>query len=113
MVKTHTIDIHKGYLKLSFIQNEWLEYFDECGDTDAVFCHEGDIVFCKALLNNKIIFHRPIGPALILTNGHQEWALNGKQKRKDGPSLKTSSNLFTYKATNKVFYTPEEEFWNY
>ncbi len=111
MVKKYTIKIHKGYLKLTFIDKKWLTYLDGDEDEDILFCDKDDIVFCKFHLNNEIIFHRPNGPALMLNNGHQEWWLGGKQNNKDGPLLKNSSGYLAYKVNN--FYSPEESFWNH
>jgi hypothetical protein len=37
--------------------------------------------------NNRGLWHRADGPAVIYSDGHQEWWLHGKWHRVDGPAV--------------------------
>lgn len=61
-----------------------------CYEDDKIHCEDGPAVIYSDgtqqwWLNNEL--HREDGPAVILPDGTQEWWLNDKVHREDGPAI--------------------------
>jgi len=71
----------------------------------------------KKVYNNKIEWvnkskklHRVDGPAIIFTNGHKEWYLNGKLHRVDGPAIEWYNGMKSWFLNGYHFVSEQEWF---
>jgi len=55
--------------------------------------------------------HKLDGPAVICSDGHKEWMLNGKHHRLDGPAVITLNGEVGYFIDDKLLDTKEVETW--